>query len=39
MTPMCFPKGCGKCRFCLWCPTFREAWGKPLPERWEEDEE
>lgn len=36
MTPICFPKGCPKCKFCRWCPTWCEAWGKPLEVRKEQ---
>lgn len=35
MDPICFPKGCGTCKFTQFCPTYREATGAPIKE-WEE---
>lgn len=32
MTPICFPKKCGTCKFTQFCPTYREAIGKPMLE-------
>lgn len=32
MTPICFPKGCGTCKFRETCPTYRDAVGRPMKE-------